>query len=110
LTHADLDVVNIDRRDPTADAEAQTRPAMRAGVSVTVQGPFSYGGWTERPDILRRVEVPSTLWSRSYEGATWVDREGAEEPLTLNDIMIVTPYNAQFFEIQQRAGRPCRHG
>jgi uncharacterized protein len=34
--------------------------------------------------------------------ATCVDREGKEKPLTLNDIVIITPYNAQVFEIQQR--------
>lgn len=33
--------------------------------------------------------------------ATWVDREGQEKPLTLDDIVIITPYNAQVFEIQQ---------
>jgi uncharacterized protein len=30
---------------------------------------------------------------------TWVDREGQEKPITIDDI--VTPYNAQVFEIQQ---------
>jgi hypothetical protein len=33
--------------------------------------------------------------------ATWVDREGKEKPITLDDIVIITPYNAQVFEIQQ---------
>ena len=32
----------------------------------------------------------------------WVDRDGAEKPVTLNEIIIITPYNAQVFEIQQR--------
>jgi AAA domain len=35
-------------------------------------------------------------------GATWVDGDGKEKPLTLDDIMIITPYNAQVFEIQRR--------
>ncbi len=34
--------------------------------------------------------------------ATWVDRDGREQPVTLQDIVIITPYNAQVFEIQQR--------
>ncbi len=34
--------------------------------------------------------------------AGWVDALGAEKPLTLEDILIITPYNAQAFEIQQR--------
>ena len=35
-------------------------------------------------------------------GATWVDRDGEEKPITFDDIVIITPYNAQVFEIQQR--------
>jgi uncharacterized protein len=35
-------------------------------------------------------------------GPTWVDANGKEQPLTLDDIMVITPYNAQVFEIQQR--------
>jgi uncharacterized protein len=33
--------------------------------------------------------------------ATWIDREGQEKRITLDDIVIITPYNAQVFEIQQ---------
>ena len=36
------------------------------------------------------------------DGALWTDRNGTQKPLTLNDILIITPYNAQVFEIQQR--------
>jgi uncharacterized protein len=32
-------------------------------------------------------------------GASWTDRHGAIAPLTLKDILIITPYNAQVFEI-----------
>jgi len=35
-------------------------------------------------------------------GATWIDRDGRERPVTLDDIVIITPYNAQVFEIQRR--------
>ena len=34
--------------------------------------------------------------------ATWIDRDGRESPVTLDDIVIITPYNAQVFEIQRR--------
>ena len=33
---------------------------------------------------------------------TWTDRDGKVHPLTLDDILIIAPYNAQVFEIQQR--------
>ncbi|QIT55045.1 TM0106 family RecB-like putative nuclease [Aquisalimonas sp. 2447] len=32
----------------------------------------------------------------------WTDRNGHEKPLTLDDILIITPYNAQVFEIRDR--------
>jgi len=34
-------------------------------------------------------------------GTRWVDRHGNESEVTLNDILIITPYNAQVFEIQR---------
>lgn len=33
--------------------------------------------------------------------ATWVDRDGREKPVTLDDIVVIAPYNAQVFEIQE---------
>ncbi|MER8887610.1 C-terminal helicase domain-containing protein [Mesorhizobium sp. M0816] len=35
-------------------------------------------------------------------GATWIDRNNVERPLTLSDILIIAPYNAQVFELQDR--------
>ena len=35
-------------------------------------------------------------------GARWVDREGIERPITLDDVLIIAPYNAQVFEIRER--------
>ena len=34
--------------------------------------------------------------------ATWTDQHGRKKPVELDDILIITPYNAQVFEIQQR--------
>jgi len=67
LIQAGINVVSVDRATSVPDAETQTLAAMRAGAPVIVQGSFTYGGWTGRPDILRRVEVPSALGSWSYE-------------------------------------------
>jgi hypothetical protein len=45
----------------------------------------------------------SALVGRILESnATWVDREGQQKPVRLDDIIIITPYNAQVFEIEQR--------
>ena len=34
--------------------------------------------------------------------ATWVDCDGEETQVRLEDILVITPYNAQVFKIQQR--------
>jgi len=51
----------------------------------------------EEADAIVRL-VQTILASKT----TWVDRNGKVAPLTLSDILIITPYNAQVFEIQQR--------
>ena len=33
---------------------------------------------------------------------TWIDKHNVERPLALSDILIIAPYNAQVFELQQR--------
>ncbi len=48
-------------------ALAPTIEAMRAAVDVILQAAFLHGRWFGRPDILRRVETPSTLGPWSYE-------------------------------------------
>ena len=48
------------------------------------------------------VAISDLVQSMLASGATWVDADGEEKPLTLHDIMVITPYNAQVFEIQQR--------
>jgi predicted RecB family nuclease len=35
-------------------------------------------------------------------GATWVDVYGVERPVSFEDILIIAPYNAQVFELQDR--------
>jgi uncharacterized protein len=51
----------------------------------------------EEADCVREI-VREILAS----GATWIDRDGVERPITLADILIIAPYNAQVFEIDDR--------
>ena len=51
----------------------------------------------EEADVVAAL-VGDILASNS----TWIDREGREQPLTLADILIIAPYNAQVFELQTR--------
>lgn len=46
--------------------------------------------------------VSELVTSIVNSGTTWIDRDGTERPVTLTDIVIITPYNAQVFEIQQQ--------
>lgn len=62
-----LNIVRIDGVDITGEAVAQTLAAMHAGTDVIVQGALRASGWSGRPDILRRVDVPSALGTWSYE-------------------------------------------
>ena len=32
----------------------------------------------------------------------WVDQQGLEKPVTVEDILIIAPYNAQVFKLQER--------
>ncbi|GFE91000.1 hypothetical protein GCM10011488_59540 [Steroidobacter agaridevorans] len=51
----------------------------------------------EEAEAIRRL-VEETLAS----GASWIDRDGRSHPVTLDDILIIAPYNAQVIEIQRR--------
>jgi superfamily I DNA and/or RNA helicase len=51
----------------------------------------------EEADAIRDL-VSEILGS----GATWVDRNGAESSIALDDVLIIAPYNAQVFELQER--------
>ncbi|MBN9614739.1 MAG: TM0106 family RecB-like putative nuclease [Acidobacteriales bacterium] len=67
LTAAGLDMVRIDGIDVTVDAVGETLDAMRRGTAVIIQAALSHQGWSGRADILRRVEVRSSLGDWSYE-------------------------------------------
>jgi uncharacterized protein len=51
----------------------------------------------EEADVVRDI-VGEILNSK----AAWIDRDGAERAVRLDDILIVAPYNAQIFELQDR--------
>ena len=88
--------------------------SSRAGLEVQVinaPGPISGSGLRYLPVehegnqncSPEEAEAVGALVKGTLESqATWVDRDGQEKPVTLDDILIITPYNAQVFEIQQR--------
>lgn len=79
-------------------------------LRVKAQGPLSGAGLVYVPVphssnqncSPEEAAVVRSLVDQVLAGApTWIDRDGVEHPLTLADILIITPYNAQVFEIQK---------
>jgi predicted RecB family nuclease len=60
-------MVSINGIDVTVNAVGETLDAMRRGTAVIIQAALSHQGWSGRVDILRRVEVRSSLGDWSYE-------------------------------------------
>ena len=57
------------------------------------------------------VEVVAALCERLLAGgASWRDRDGESHPLTLNDVLVVAPYNAQVADLMARLPREARVG
>ena len=52
-----------------------------------------------RSSSQEEVEVVRALVGSLTAGARWTDMEGVERPLTLEDILIVAPYNAQVADL-----------
>jgi len=46
--------------------------------------------------------VASLVWSILASVPTWIDRDGREQPVGLADVLVIAPYNAQVFELQER--------
>lgn len=78
---------------------------IRGGGSLTGTGlrflPVEHSG--NQSSSIEEADAVAGLVEEVLSGQpTWIDREGQERPLTLEDILIIAPYNAQVFEIQQR--------
>ncbi|MBV9332216.1 MAG: TM0106 family RecB-like putative nuclease, partial [Alphaproteobacteria bacterium] len=88
--------------DPRPDLALQ---AVLGGGPVPASGlclvPVAHGG--NQNSSPEEAEVVAWLVNELLaRKATWRDRKGVEKPVTLDDIVIITPYNAQGFEIRQR--------
>ena len=70
----------------------------RGGASVCPRA--TEGNQSSSPEEAERIGaiVREILDSR----ATWIDKDGDEQPVALSDILVIAPYNAQVFELQQR--------
>jgi uncharacterized protein len=98
----------------TSELFYESRLFSRPGLenqAILMDGPLSgsglrfvavqhTGNQSSSPEEADRVrELVSGILAA---GAHWRDRDGSVAPLTLDDILIIAPYNAQVFEIQER--------
>ena len=77
---------------------------------VISEGPFSGSGLRYVPifhtgntssSLEEAVVVQEIVGQILGAGSQWTDREGKTKEITLEDMLIIAPYNAQVFEIQQ---------
>ena len=90
------------RLRPRAGLEAQriASGSRFSGSGLRYVAVKSEGNQSSSPEEADRVGgiVGEILGS----GTTWFDRDGVERRLELSDILVIAPYNAQVFELQER--------
>ena len=62
--------------------------------------PVAHSGNQSSSD--EEAERVAQLAKELTSGAKWIDQSGQEKPVTQDDVLIITPYNAQVFKIQER--------
>jgi uncharacterized protein len=91
-----------DRLVPIAGLEKQ---AIRSAVTIRGSGlrylPVVHqGNQNSSPEEAEAIEA---LMAGMLSGSsTWVDRHGVARPVTVEDILIIAPYNAQVFDLKAR--------
>ena len=98
----------------TSEAFYEDKLAVHPGLGrqeVKSSGPITGTGLRFVPvshlgnqsSSAEEVEAVASLVSGLTDGASrWIDRDGLELPISLDDVLIIAPYNAQVFKIQER--------
>jgi predicted RecB family nuclease len=66
------------------------------------------GNQNESPEEIERIS--SFIEDLLSKGSTWTDKNGVTRPLTLTDILVVAPYNAQVSALRERLPPDARVG
>lgn len=92
--------------------EGKLAPIVSCGQQeILSEGPIKGSGLRYLPvehsgnasSSIEEANAVASLVSRILEcGPTWLDRNGQVASLSIDDIVIITPYNAQVLEIQKR--------
>ena len=90
------------------ERQAVEGPAKYRGAGLWVEEVEHEGNQGTSPEEVERVaEVVAEL---TGEGVTWRGPDGKAEPLRLEDILVVAPYNAQVAELQLKLGPGAKVG
>jgi uncharacterized protein len=84
------------------EGQALRGPTRFAGAGLWLCPVDHDGNQTSSPEEVERVAA--LLEELTATGATWVNAKGEEQPLTLADVLVVSPYNAQVAAL--RTGLP----
>ena len=85
---------------PSLAAQLVTGPIPFAGTGLFYVPVVHEGNQNSSPEEAERVgEIVRGLVTA---GVTWTNRHGESKPVTLDEILIVAPYNAQVSEIAER--------
>jgi uncharacterized protein len=88
------------RSHPGLELQAITGNSRVIGAGLRFLPVIHEGNQTSSPEEAQVIkELVEELLSSD---AMWIDRERTQRPLSLDDILIIAPYNAQIFELQDR--------
>ncbi|MDQ2966181.1 MAG: DEAD/DEAH box helicase, partial [Chloroflexota bacterium] len=79
--------------EPKLDVQRLVGPALLRGAGPRFVARATAGYDNESPE--EAAAVAQLAGSLVTGGATWVDKNGDERPITWDDVLIVAPYNAQ---------------
>jgi predicted RecB family nuclease len=82
------------------ETQAILREGLLGGAGLRF-APVTHSG-NQSSSLEEADRVGQLVHEILSDGVKWRDRNGVEEALTLDDILIIAPYNAQVFEIQDR--------
>jgi uncharacterized protein len=88
------------RSHPTLSAQVVSGPSPYAGTGLFYV-PVPHEG-NQNSSIEEADRVAKIVNGLLAAGSTWTNRAGETTPMTLEDILIVAPYNAQVSEIAER--------
>ena len=93
---------------PGLETQVVTGPTTYAGAGLWLEQVDQDGNQSTSPEEVERVA--RIVGELTREGVTWTDGEGQTQPLRLDDILIVAPYNAQVAALQRKLGPRARVG